>query len=333
MIRACITGATGFLGRSLAAALVAGGGQVRALVRPTASLAGLPGRGLETVTGDLEDRDSLQRAVDGQEIVFHCAARVAQWGDRDGFYRVNVDGTRRLLEACLAAGVRRFIHVSSVTVMGIPRSAAPMDESAPYTDRYFEHYTETKIAAEKLVGDFCAARGLPAVIVRPGLIWGAGDTTILPHLEKLARRRLLVHIGGGRNALCLAHVDNVVDALVRAATVPRAAGQAYIITDGEAITSREFFTALTRVLGLRPPAWSVPFRLLYGLAWLSELAAAVLPGIGEPPLTRYGLCLLGTDCHYSIARARRELGYAPPVSFSQGLEGLARWYADRSHPR
>jgi 2-alkyl-3-oxoalkanoate reductase len=330
MTKACLTGATGFLGRSLAAALVQRGYRVRALVRATSNCAELPRRDFETVTGDLDDGASLQRAVAGQDIVFHSAAMVAQWGSRDLFYRINVDGTRRLLDACLAAGVRRFVHVSSVTVLGIPRGTGPIDETAPYTDRFFEHYTETKIASEKLVREYCAARDLPAVIVRPGLIWGAGDTTILPHIEKLARAGILVYIGSGNNTLCLAHVDNVVDALVRAAETARAAGQTYIITDQEPVTSRQFFTELARALQVSPPAWSVPFSLLYALARLCELATKFLPGNREPLLTRYGLCLLGSDCHYSIAKARRELGYDPPISFTAGMAELARWYGSRN---
>jgi nucleoside-diphosphate-sugar epimerase len=324
-----VTGATGFLGRHLVKALCQKGYKVRALVRSTSNLAGLTGLDIETVAGDVTDRGSLIKAADGRDLVFHCAGRVVEWGKREDFYRVNVEGTKNILEACLASGVKRFVHASSVTVLGVSRDRSPMDENTPYTDRSFELYTETKILSEKLVLEYHNKKGLPITIVRPGLVWGPGDTTIFPRIEKLAAKGALLNIGKGDNLLCLAYISNVVQALILAAESPKAVGRIYNITDDEKKTSRTFLAGLAKAMDLKPPTYAIPFRLLFAGACVLE-AAAKLMGLSEPPLiTRYGLCILGCDFNHDISKAKRELGYKPQVSYAEGMQNVTQWYKDR----
>ena len=321
-----VTGATGFLGSHLAKTLAQRGYNVRALVRNTGKLSRLQGHDIETFEGNLLDIDSLKKSTDGQDIVFHNAGMVDQWGKRETFYNVNVDGTKNLLEACLSSGIKRFVHTSSLTVLGKPRGKSPMDETSPYTERYFEFYTETKILSEKAVLDYYNKGKLPVTVIRPGIIWGPGDTTILPRLERLTRKGLIFNIGKGNNVLCLTYISNLVEGLILAAESPEAIGQIYHITDDEKITSRTFFTELTKIMGLHLPAISIPFSVLYATAYLFETLAKSMRLSKPPIITRYGICLLGCDYNYDISRAKRELGYNPKTSFKEGMENTARWY-------
>ena len=325
-MNALVTGATGFLGSHLAKALAQRGYNVRALVRNTSKLSRLQGQDIENVEGNLLDIDSLKKATSGQNIVFHNAGIVNEWGKRETFYKVNVDGAKNLLEACLASGIKRFVHTSSVTVLGKPCGKSPMDETFPYTERYFEFYTETKILSEKVVLDYYNKEKLPVTVIRPGIIWGPGDTTILPRLERLTRKGFVFNMGKGNNVLCLSYVSNVVEGLILAAESPVAIGQIYHITDDEKITSQTFFTELTKIMGLHPPTISIPFSVLYATAYIWETLAKSMK-LSKPPLiTRYGVCLLGYDFNYDISKAKRELGYSPKTSFKEGMENIARWY-------
>ena len=215
-----------------------------------------------------------------------------------------------------------MVHVSSLTVLGLPRDGRVVDEStlpAPAGDAY----SESKLAAERVAADW-RGRGLEVTVVRPGGIWGPGDTTLLPRVEALLARGLMPRPGDGGNHLGLAHVANVVDALLLAGSVDAAVGQTYHITDGEAITAREVLGALAAALGVPAPRFGLPVPVLDAVGALCELGGRLLGLRAPPPVTRYGVRLLACDCRYDIGKARRELGYAPRVSFHQGLRELAR---------
>lgn len=329
-MKALVTGATGFLGSHLARALVEGGHTVRALVRSTSNRSLLRGLDIEYVEGYLQDARSLRKAAEGQDVVFHTAAMVVEWGKKEDFFRINVDGTRNLLDACLAAGVQRCIHTSSLTVLGIHFDTTALDEQSPYTDKHFELYTETKIQSEKLVIEYARTKNLPAIIIRPGIIWGPGDTTFLPRLHPLAKYHLLCYISGGHNPLCLSYVANLVDALILAAESPGAVGSIYNITDSETVTSRMFFSGLSKALDCSPPFYSLPYSIVYGLGGLSEVAAKLLRFKNEPLLTRFAVNLLSCRGTYHIEKARQELGYNPRVTFEEGMKNIARWHRNSS---
>lgn len=324
-MKALVTGASGFLGSTLVRALAARGDAVTALVRQTSNCAALAGCSVARVIGDVQDRDSLARATQGNDIVFHCAGRVADWGPQQDFYRVNVEGTSNLLAASRRSGIRHVIHISSLVVLGVPRSM-PVTETAPYAARPFHPYVATKILAEQLVLDCYTRDRLPVTILRPGIIWGPGDTTIFPRLEQLARKKMLAFIGRGNNVLCLSYIGNLVAALLQAAAVEKPDGQIYSIADAEQITSRAFFTALTLALELPPPKLAVPFSALYAAAVLCELWARLARPAQAPLLTRLGLYLWGTHYIADTSRAQQKLGYVPQVSFTEGMQNLASWY-------
>ena len=322
MKAALVTGASGFLGGSLVAALCGRGVKVRALVRPTSDLRRLSGLGAEIVRGDVCDLASLQEAARGQQVVFHAAAKVPDWGSRRDFFRANADGTRKVVAACQDAGVERLVHVSSLTVLGLPRRGAAVDEQTSYDPSPRDAYTASKIEAEKIVREAHGQRRLQTVAVRPGAIWGAGDPSITPRIAALLRRGRAVYIGSAANRLALSHVENVTLGLRLAAEVPAAAGQVYHLTDGEAVTAREVIDGLAALLGTARPRWSVPFSVVYLAAAAMEGVARLLRWRSPPPLTRYGVRLMASDCCYDNRKAERELGFRPSVSFRQGLAAL-----------
>jgi nucleoside-diphosphate-sugar epimerase len=321
-VRALVTGASGFLGGHLAGFLARRGYQVRALVRPTSARAQLDALGVEIVEGDLTDVGSLVRAMAGTEVVFNSAARVSDWGPRAAFDRINRDGAANVVAACQEVGVRRLVHFSSLTVLGLPRAGAVIDETAPYAAGRLDRYTTSKLAGEQLVRAADGARGLSTVVVRPGAIWGPGDPHILPRILRLMRRGRMIYIGGGRNHIALSHVGNLSLGLALAAEVPAAAGQVYHVLDGEDLTAREVLDALADGLGLPRPRRSVPYALVYAAAAVLESLARLVRRQAPPPLTRYGVRLIACDCRYDTSKARRELGYAPVVSFGAGVAGL-----------
>jgi 2-alkyl-3-oxoalkanoate reductase len=321
-LRVLVTGATGFFGSRLAESLLSRGARVRALARPAADTRRLEALGVEVAHGDITVPSGLAAAFDGEMVVVHAAARVADWGPREEFFRVNAQGTANVVAACRQAGVRRLVHLGSLTVLGLPRGGRTVDESTPPDARLRDAYSVSKLSAERVVRAAHGEGGLETVVVRCGVIWGPGEPTILPRIVALLRAGRMVYPGGGRNHVGLTHVDNLVAAVTLAATVPAAAGGLYHVTDGEDVTCRELLDALAGALGLPRPRRSVPFAAIYAVAALLEWSARVVRRASPPPITRYGARLLTCDCRYDIGAARRELGYRPLVGLREGLSRL-----------
>ena len=320
---ALVSGATGFLGGRLVGHLRRAGFRVRVLARPTSDLGKISGNGVEIVQGDMCDADSLRQAVAGQRYVFHTAGKVTDWGRREDFFKTNVDGTARLIAACQDAAVERLVHISSLTVLGLPRTGATVNEETPYAHAPKDPYTASKIKAEISAREAHGKRGLAVTVIRSGVIWGPGDATILPRLAALLRKGRLPYISGGYNVIGLSHVDNLCAGVILAATVPAAAGQVYHITDGEEITARAAITGIAAALGVRPPRVSLPFWVLYTAASMIEVGAK-LAGRKEPPaITRYSVRLVACDCRYDITKAKSELEYCPEQTFQRGVAELA----------
>ena len=320
---ALVTGATGFLGGHLALFLARRGWRVRALARAASDTSRLTAPGVEIVRGDLTDLASLVKAMEGVQAVFNSAAKVSDWGAREAFLAVNRDGAANVARACQEAGVARMVHFSSLTVLGLPRAGALIDEDSPYATGRLDRYTQSKLEGELAVRAAHGQRGLATVVVRPGAIWGPGDPHILPRIVALLRRGRMVYIGGGGNHVALSHVENLSHGLALAAEVPQAAGRVYHVTDAEDLTSREVIDALAKAWGLPPPRRSVPFAVVYALAATMEIGGRLLGRERPPPMTRYAVRLVASDCRYQRDRARRELGYQPPVSFQRGVAALA----------
>jgi nucleoside-diphosphate-sugar epimerase len=317
---AFVTGGSGFVGGRLIERLATEGRKVRALARSDSAAAKVEALGAEAVPGDITDLASLGGAAEGCEVTFHAAAHLGDWGRPEEFERGNVGGTRNVLDASAAAGVKRFVHVSTEAVLIAGEPLVDVDETARRRPDSKSLYSATKARAEELVVNANRPE-FETVVVRPRFIWGAGDTTLLPALVEMTRKGRLAWIDGGKNRTDITHVDNVVEGLLRAEERGRG-GEVYFVTDGEPVVFREFVSELLRTQGVEPPDRTVPSAVAGPLAATSETLWRLLRLPGSPPLTRFAFWVSSQECTIDIAKARGELGYAPIRSREDGLAQL-----------
>jgi nucleoside-diphosphate-sugar epimerase len=320
-----VTGATGFTGGHLALALARGGDEVRALVRSRSRVrfdrSPLPAAGVVAVEGDLADRASLASAVEGAELVYHIAATYREAGQPDSAYRtVNVEGTRHLLEAARAAGVRRLVHCSTGGVHGhIARP--PANEDAPFNPG--DIYQETKLEAERLARQFSLDTGFDVVVARPIGIYGPGDTRFLKLFRGLARGRFPL-LGSGRVFYHLTYIDDLVEGFRLCGTVPAARGRTYLLAGPRYTTLEELVALVASELGVRPPRVHWPVWPFWTAGLLCEMICVPL-GV-EPPLYRRRVDFYTKSRAFDTARARLEIGFAPQVDLEEGIHRTAEWY-------
>ncbi len=323
--RVCVTGANGFVGSNLCQHLLASGCRVRGLVRPRSDrrfIRTLPD--LELHDGDLGDRASLERAFADVAIVFHAAARTSDWGPWSEFESVNVAGVARVMEAARTQGVRRVVHFSSVSVYGFP-GRADVTEDLPWRALPDDPYITSKQLGETMALG-CHGRGTEVVVLRPGGLYGPNDHVTSVPLFTALQQGGLPWVDGGRHLMAPTYVDNLLQAACLAAIRAEAAGRAYNVADDGRTTWREYLEWACAELGCRAPRWSLPSRVAWPLAVVVESTARLLRLREAPPLTRYRVRAVMADSHYSCARAKRDLGYAPAVSTREGLRRTVDWY-------
>ena len=320
-----ITGASGFIGGKITERLLLEGRRVRALARrPLPELEKL---GAEIVSGDLFDSAALRRGCKGAGAVFHVAARVGVWGPRDDFLKVNVEGTRAVIAACLAAGTARLIYTSSPSVVYNGADLRGVDETSALCERAPSPYPTSKAAAERLVSQ-ANSPTLTTVSLRPHLVWGTGDKNLIPRVLESARLGRLKIIGDGRNKVDLTHIANVVDAhlLAEQANASTIGGKAYFVTNGEPVVLWDWINGLLWGLGRPEIKKHISLRTACFAGGLLESLWRVLSLKGEPPMTRFIAREMATDHWFDISGARRDLGYQPRVSMGAGTAELIAQY-------
>lgn len=317
-----VTGGSGFVGRHLIQTLIRRGDRVHALARSKSSRNTVTQLGAQAVDGDLDSIDAMAKGMKGCDYVVHAAAKVEEWVPRADYQRINVTGTANVLEAARRAGVKRLVHVGTEAPYANGQALLNIDETTPFPAVPLPRYPATKAESEVLVR---AANSptLQTVVVRPRLIWGPDDTSVLPQLVHAVKTGQFMWINHGAAMTSTCHVSNVCEGIVCAALRGRT-GEAYFLTDGAPVNSREFLTALIQTRGVTPADKSIPFALAWVFASLLEFLADTLRLPFKPPVTRMAIALIGRDVTVSDAKARSEIGYRNVISRDDGLQALSR---------
>jgi nucleoside-diphosphate-sugar epimerase len=329
-VKVLVTGAAGFLGGHLVDMLLEHGDEVRALVRPVEEASRLSKlAGVEVVHGDLTDRESLKRAVQGVQRVYNVAAKTGPWGLEKDYTAVNVWGVADLITASMDAGVQRVVHTSSITVYGHHLHGIITEDHPFHAED--NPYSRTKIAGERLIADLVKERGAPVVIVRPAWIYGPRDTASFGRFVALVESGKGFLIGSGRNIVPVVYVRDVAQGLIKAGDADsKVIGRAYTIADDRRVTQAEYLNTIADFLEVAPVTRKLPYFALYSAGRTAELLWQAMGRrkSAPPPVTTYGVTLLGGNQEFSIEKAQRDLGYRPEYDVIRGVAEGVRWYLE-----
>ena len=320
-MKVLVTGASGFLGGAVAAALRDAGHDVRTFQRRPSGV-----DGAEDVLGSVSEPGDVARAVVGIDAAVHLAAKVSFAGDPADFERVNVEGTRTLVAALRTGGVERLVFVSSPSVAHAGSSIVGADATPADPEHARGDYARTKAKAE-LLALAADSPGLRVVAVRPHIVWGPGDTQLVERVVERARAGRLPLLDHGAALIDSTYVDNAASAIVAALRrVDAVHGNAYVVTNGEPRPVAELLAGICDAAGVRAPAWRLPAGLARAGGSAIEAVWRVRPGQDEPPMTRFLAEQLSTAHWFDQRRTRADLEWEPAVSVDEGLRRLAEHY-------
>jgi len=314
-----VTGATGFTGSNLVRALVSDGERVRVIARSAARAREVLPQPAEILEGDIADPGVVERAAEGVTTVYHLAAVYREARHPDWRYReVNVDASRRLLDAAVGAGVRRYVHCSTVGVHGHIASP-PADEETAYEPG--DVYQESKCEAEQLALSY--RDRIPLAVARPTAIYGPGDTRLLKLFQMVARQRFPL-VGGGENFYHTVHVNDLVRGLRLLGTHPKAVGEIFILGGEGYLKLSELTAMIAEAARVPPPRLRLPARPFQLVGSLVEKLCVPF-GI-EPPIHRRRVDFFTKSRAFSVEKAKRLLGYRPEVKLKDGIRETFEWY-------
>jgi nucleoside-diphosphate-sugar epimerase len=323
-----VTGATGLLGSHIVEQLVKRGRPVRALVRRSSDISWLQAQGVEFAYGDVTDKASIAKAVEGVDCIYHSAARVGDWGPWEEFVEISIDGTRNVLDVVRDCKIERLVHISSLSAYGHPNQEGQVvDESAPLgvNVNKWSYYTRAKVEAEKMVMDYFRRYNLPVTIVRPSWMYGPRDRATLPRMARMIRTGKIKLVGPGDNKLNVTYAGNVAECCILAADSPNSLGEVYAAcSDGE-ITQKQFVDLLAKELGCPPITRSVPYKVARGAAFVLELIGHAIKQKKPPMITRYAIWLYGRRTFFTAEKARRDLGWESTVGYEEGVRIAVDW--------
>ncbi len=324
MKKVLVTGSTGFVGSRLCRELLEHGYTVNALHRKTSDLSSLTGLDVRLVEGDINDLESLRRAMTDVTFVFHIAALFRQAKFPDEVYRrVNIEGTENVLRIARDKGVNRVIHCSTVGVHShIPKP--PANENEPY--RPGDIYQETKADGEKISQEWFRSGKLNGVVVRPAMIWGPGDKRTLKLFKGIAKRRFVL-IGTGETLVHWVVVDDLVKGFRLAAENPKAAGQTYIFAGERPVTLKYLISTIAKAIGVKPLPFRIPAAPIQILGDIVETIC--IPLKIEPPIYRRRVDFFTKTRAFDCKKARTELGYQPKLKFEDEVKVIVDWYIDK----
>jgi nucleoside-diphosphate-sugar epimerase len=321
-----VTGATGFLGGSLVRRLLPGGARVRVLVRSPVRAKALANRGAEVVVGDVTDPAAVAAAVDGVAVVYHLAGRLLVPGVPSTEYRrTHVDGTKLLLARCREEpGFERFVHCSTTGVLGVTGNR-PAGEDTPFCPTNV--YEATKAEAELAVRDTCRD-GFPAVIARPGLVYGPGDLHLLGFFRSVLRRQFRP-IGRTNVLLHPIYIDDLTEGLLHCGRRDPAVGECFHLAGAEPASLTEMAEAIAAAAGIDPAQGYIPYPVAQAVAVIGDRLPAGLRS--SAPLTRERLDFLTYSRVYDVSRARRLLNFTAATAFPAGVARTLAWYRRHGH--
>ncbi|MDZ7841471.1 MAG: NAD-dependent epimerase/dehydratase family protein [Gammaproteobacteria bacterium] len=319
-----VTGASGFLGSHMSERLIAEGCRLRVLARDPGKARFLRDRVDAVVTGDIADPAPLAELARGCDTFVHLVSnfRVVK-GAPESYHRTNTEGTRVALAAAAEAGVRRFVHCSTIGVHGDVRSS-PADENAPFNPG--DLYQETKLLAEHACRESMADTDMEIVIIRPTSQYGPGDLRMLKMFRMLAEGKFVM-IGSCQANFHAVYIDDLVDGFLRAMTRPGISGETFLVGGPRYVTLEEYIRTAAAALGAAPPRWHLPYWPVHAAAWTCEALCRPL-GI-EPPLHRRRVRFFRNNRAFSIDKARRLLGYDPRIDLAEGMRRTVDWYREQ----
>lgn len=319
-MRVLITGGGGFIGSHLVDSQLAQGHDVRVVDLHADRLQHVSDHPrLEIIVGDITDDELVTQVVAGVDVVYHLASAHLDVRLSDDHYRhVNVEGTLSLLQAARTAGVRRFVHCSSVGVMGDVQNP-PADEES--VCRPTNIYEQTKLEGEIAAREFAHRKGLPLVVVRPAWVYGPRCPRTAKLMRTIGKGRF-VFFGKGQNLRHPVYISDAIDGLERSARAKAAGGEIYIIAGERPVTIRDLIGTVAEVQGVKAPSVSFPTTLGAFAGHALEFAFTTIRR--QPPFSRRSLDFFTKNNAYDIGKARRELGYSPNVDLRTGLEKTLR---------
>lgn len=318
-MKVLITGATGFMGASLAKTLAERGDEIRALVFPGEDYSHVVDYFKEVRKGDVTNLVSLSGIADGVDVVYHLAARVVDYGTREQFYDVILDGTRSMLEVS-SGKAGRFVYVSSICACGTGRHMKGMKETDPCR-KTGVFYGDAKLEAEEAVKSYAGRFPHGFVIVRPANAIGPRSVWVA-EVGSVIRNGIFTYFDGGRYSASLICIDNLVDGLVLCGTKKEATDQTYFFRDDYEVTWKQYLDDLAAMFGK-----NIRFSLPFGVAWF-------LGGVWDrtarfskrrPLITRHAVGLMGRDCDVDTTKAKTELGWKTRVSYEEAIRPIEAW--------
>lgn len=324
-----VTGGTGLVGSHVIEEARRQGFRVRALVRSPGSAKYLADWGAELVPGDLADTASLQSAVQGATVIIHCAAKVGDWGPTSDYRKINVEGLEQLLLAAERTGsLKRFVHISSLGVYPA-RDHYGTDESEQPSTTGIDGYTLTKVESEQLVLKHVKEKQLPAVVLRPGFIYGPRDRSVLPRLLERVKTGVFAFLGSPEKLMNNTYVKNLVQAIFLAIDHDDAVGKVFNITDGRLVSKQEFVETAAKFAEYPVPKKIVPLGVAKTLAKVLEAIWKLLGKKEAPLLSNARIKFLGLNLDYCIDKAKRELGYAPQFDYQDAMRETIDWFREQ----
>jgi nucleoside-diphosphate-sugar epimerase len=273
--------------------------------------------------GDINDKDSVRSAMKGVDIVYHSAALADEWISPKEARRVNVEGTRILLDCALEARVKRFVFVSSLAVLGM-RDHHGTDAEAPY-HKTGDSYIDTKIDSEQLVMDYYKKYGLNVTVVRPGFVFGPRDSKLIPRISDRLAKKQFMFVGSGKNKINSVYIENLTDAVISAAKSDKAVGQKYNITNDSGMTLEDLIFKISDIWGLERPSKHIPKSVAYLVCNMLTAWARLIRAKEPPYITKTRIKFLSLNLDFDIAKTRKDLGYNPRISIEEGLKRTKDW--------